>query len=406
MQSRMSPLFLNSVQWLLRCSVIVPCCCQINAAAPPTVPGVIIDHSPASSGLFIGSPSIVVLTNGHYLASHDLFGPKSGSVNCATTVIFRSTDRGATWREIVRVQCAFWANLFMHRGAVYLMGVEKENGRIVIRRSRDGGVSWTEPDSTGTGLLTPKGRFHTAPVPMVEHGGKLWRAFEEVEGGTGWSKRAGMLSVPAVADLLNATNWTFSNFLPSNPKWLAGNCEAWLEGNAVIAPGGTVVDVLRVDTPGLPEKAAIAEVSGDGRKISFAPPRNFLDFPGGAKKFTIRFDTQSDDYWSLASMVLPDDEQADRPASIRNTLALIRSHDLYHWEVRAILLHHPDTKRHGFQYVDWQCDGNDIIAVVRTAFDDAQGGAHSYHDANFLTFHRWNNFRELTTDAGVKGHPK
>jgi hypothetical protein len=46
--------------------------------------------------------------------------------------------------------------------------------------------------------------------------------------------------------------------------------------------------------------------------------------------------------------------------------------------------------------VDWQIDGEDIIAVSRTAFDDGQGGAHSGHDANFLTFHRFKSFRNLT----------
>jgi hypothetical protein len=59
-------------------------------------------------------------------------------------------------------------------------------------------------------------------------------------------------------------------------------------------------------------------------------------------------------------------------------------------------------KRHGFQYADWQFDGDDIIAVVRTAFDDGEGGAHTYHDANFLTFHRWKNFRELSSNNDLK----
>ncbi len=83
------------------------------------------------------------------------------------------------------------------------------------------------------------------------------------------------------------------------------------------------------------------------------------------------------------------------PGAIRNTLALTTSPDLLHWTVRAILLTHPDVKKHGFQYADWQFDGDDIIAVSRTASDDGLGGANNYHNANFLTFHRWENFREL-----------
>jgi hypothetical protein len=54
----------------------------------------------------------------------------------------------------------------------------------------------------------------------------------------------------------------------------------------------------------------------------------------------------------------------------------------------------------GFQYADWLFDGDDLIAVVRTAFDDADGGADSFHNANFLTFHRIRNFREAGSKAG------
>jgi hypothetical protein len=74
---------------------------------------------------------------------------------------------------------------------------------------------------------------------------------------------------------------------------------------------------------------------------------------------------------------------------------LMRSGNLRDWEMRAILLQHPDTKAHGFQYPDWQFDGADIIAAVRTAFDDNEAGAHNAHDANYLTFHRIEGFRTL-----------
>jgi hypothetical protein len=63
--------------------------------------------------------------------------------------------------------------------------------------------------------------------------------------------------------------------------------------------------------------------------------------------------------------------------------------------VRAVLLQHPDRAKHGFQYVDWSFDGADLIAASRTAYDDDMGGAHSAHDANYLTFHRVSGFREM-----------
>jgi hypothetical protein len=367
------------------------------------VPGVVIDHSPATSGLYIGSPSLAVWTNGDYLASHDLFGPKSKEFEQARTLIFESSDRGQSWRQSAQIAGAFWSSLFVHRGAVYLMGTDKHHGRIVIRRSTDGGSTWTEPRDTATGLLTPEGQYHTAPVPVIEHAGRLWRGFEDAMGGSEWGKRyrAGMLSVPVDADLLRATNWVFSNFLPRDAAWLGGQFNAWLEGNAVVTPEGGIVDILRVDTPGLPEKVAIVNLSPDGKTGSFDPATGFADFPGGAKKFTIRPNPRGGGYWALATIVPEAFAKAGRPGGIRNTLALVHSPDLRQWEIRCVLLRHPDVAKHGFQYVDWHFDGDDLIAVCRTAYDDVHGGAHNNHDANFLTFHRWQDFQQLTMADSV-----
>jgi hypothetical protein len=41
------------------------------------VPGVVVDHIPASEKIYIGSPGICILPDGSYVASHDLFGPAS-----------------------------------------------------------------------------------------------------------------------------------------------------------------------------------------------------------------------------------------------------------------------------------------------------------------------------------------
>ncbi|HSP44209.1 MAG TPA: exo-alpha-sialidase [Luteolibacter sp.] len=376
------------------------------ATAMPSgkVPGTVIAYSPQSSGRYIGSPGLTILPNGDYLASHDWFGPKSTEHQRAITVVLRSSDRGASWREVARVHGAFWQGLFVHRGTAYLMGTDRHHGRIVIRRSTDHGSTWTDPRNGASGLLTPAGEYHTAPVPVIEHNGRLWRGFEDAGGSNKWGERyrAGMLSIPVDADLLNANNWIYSNFLPSERSWNGGDMRAWLEGNAVLARDGQMLNILRVETIGYPEKAAIVRISPDGRTASFDPETGFIPFPGGAKKFTIRHDAISDLYWSIVNSV-PERHQSGprRPGGIRNTLALAASRDLRQWDIRCILLYHPDIARHGFQYVDWLFDGDDLIAVCRTACDDDQGGARNHHDANFLTFHRWKNFRSLTMADSV-----
>jgi hypothetical protein len=181
--------------------------------------------------------------------------------------------------------------------------------------------------------------------------------------------------------------------LQSDGKWLDRGFTGWLEGNAVVTLSGSIVDILRVNGP-LGRLAAAVRISKDGREARFDPKTDLIDFPGGAKKFTIRYDTQTEKYWSLTNYVLPADRNLS-PGSIRNTLALVASPDLRNWEVRCLLLHHSDTRHHAFQYVDWQFEGADLIAASRTAFDDGMGGAHNAHDANFLTFHRVKDFRTL-----------
>lgn len=365
------------------------------------VPGVVIDHIPGESGIYIGSPSITVLPNGEYLASHDYFGPKSPQNR---TAVFSSRDQGKTWKKLIDVEGQFWSTLFVNKGSVYLMGTTAHYGSAVIRRSTDGGRTWTDPKDKNSGLLLDDGKYHCAPVPVVAHQGRIWRAMEDAQGPGGWGShfRALMMSAPINSDLLKAESWIISNRLERNSEWLGGQFGGWLEGNAVINPAGKIVNILRVDYRPTEntdeERAAIIEVSADGKKITFDAKTDFIEFPGGCKKFTIRYDRKSKLYWSLTNYV-PEAHRGRNSERARNTLALVSSPDLRVWKVRSIVLYHPDTEKHAFQYADWQIEGNDLIAVSRTAFDDETGGAHNQHDANYMTFHRFENFRAQTLQS-------
>ena len=185
----------------------------------------------------------------------------------------------------------------------------------------------------------------------------------------------------------------FSAITSRDSKLLDGRFNAWLEGNAVATPEGKVVNILRVDVKPEGGLAAIVRISDDGLNATF-DPKDFIHFPGGATKFTIRHDPETGLYWTLCNYT-PAFHRNTPAAATRNTLALANSPDLRRWTVRNIVLYHPDVASHAFQYVDWVFDRNDLIAVSRTAFDDGLGGAHRAHDANFLTFHRFNNFRKL-----------
>jgi hypothetical protein len=366
--------------------------------ADDLVPGVVIAHSPASSQIYIGSAGIVRLHDGTYLAKHDEFGKGSTEHTSAVTRVYRSTDRGQSWRPIARLDGLFWSNIFEHRGATYMVGTHHHHGELVARRSDDGGVTWTDAKDARSGLLRT-GQWHTAPMPMVVHNGRLWRAVEDAEGGGGWGVRyrPRVMSIPLDGDLLDADQWTVSNPIVRDGGWLGGEFRQVLEGNVVVDRAGIVRNLLRSHRDDL---AAVATASADGALLSVDPTFDRTELPGSSKKVLIRWDEPSKQYWALSN---PPGEGVD-PADAnkaRNTLALFSSDDLRRWTRRSVLLHHPDREKHAFQYPDWIVEGDDLLVASRTAYDDGAGGAARAHDANFLTFHRFENFRELTMADGA-----
>ncbi|MES2463000.1 MAG: sialidase family protein, partial [Armatimonadota bacterium] len=253
-----------------------------SAAAPP--PGVVITHSPAVTEQYIGSPGIAILPDGTYLAKCERFGPGIADEKVGITSVFASRDQGRSWSSLSEVPGMYWATIFVHRSAVYLFGTDREYGRVVLSRSTDGGRTWSRPGNSRTGLLRADGKFHCAPVPVVIHRGRIWRAMEDARGPGGWGShfRAFMMSAPIDADLLNAASWTSSNPLARDPKWNRGDFGGWLEGNAVVTPDGNIVDILRVAVGKSGEKAAIVSITADGKTASFDPSTGLVDYPGGA----------------------------------------------------------------------------------------------------------------------------
>ena len=355
------------------------------------VPGSVIHHVAASTQQYVGCPSIAILPDGTYVASHSHFGP--GAAN-TVSFVYASADRGITWKRIAELHGQVWSNLFFHSQALYIMGTDhcdrfggRLNGRMVIRRSADGGHSWTQPVDAGTGLLSDCDGYHTAPVPVVVHRGRIWRAMEYAPAPERIHWRSLVLSAPEDADLLVRENWTVSEMMEH-----AGSHSQWIEGNVVVDPQGILVNLLRTnyqgggEATGFIDRAAIVRVSEDGRHLVHDPDLDNINMPGGGTKFTVRFDPQSRRYCALVN------KQLD-PVAQRNRLYLVSSPDLRRWDTEHLLLSHDDPTEHAFQYVDWVFADDDITFVSRTAHHDGHKAAHNFHDANFLTFHRLENFR-------------
>ena len=80
---------------------------------------------------------------------------------------------------------------------------------------------------------------------------------------------------------------------------------------------------------------------------------------------------------------------------MRNHAVLCYSNDLQTWIPYKTVVFDEDPFFHGYQYFDWVFDGNDIVAVSRTACPEYRGLPVRQHDANMMTFHRIPNFRVL-----------
>ncbi|MGI6381568.1 MAG: sialidase family protein [Anaerolineae bacterium] len=350
---------------------------------------------------YLGSPSIMRAPDGALVVTHDYFGPgcpRNHEAEEHLTTVHRSEDDGRTWRYVTHIAGAFWSSLFVHGGALYLLGCTQQYGSICIRRSDDGGYTWTHPRDGGSGLLFCGGEghqppnYHCAPVPVLEHEGRLYRAFEDCtpcQWGTGF--QASVVSADADADLLVAANWRMSNKLAFDPAslpaaWGMLDRPGWLEGNVVLDRDGRLVDLLRFNSAPRVDVAAMVRVEDEGRRLEFDLGEGFITFPGGMTKFTVRYDAVTDRYVTLSN---PNSEPG-WPAQ-RNRLALCVSRDLREWQVVRYLLEddsglqgEDSLRLTGFQYVDWLFEGDDILAAVRVAYR----GAHNYHDSNRIWFLR------------------
>jgi hypothetical protein len=145
--------------------------------------------------------------------------------------------------------------------------------------------------------------------------------------------------------------------------------------------------------------AAMVRVSQDGTSVSFDYEKDIIRLPGGTHKFTIRRDEKTGLYFTLGNH-----NTVPGSASQRNVVSLSVSKNLRDWKVAKTViedesgLSEEDSIRlTGFQYVDWQFDGEDIIALVRTAWR----GSVRFHDSNRITYHVIKGFRQICEKSGV-----
>ncbi len=351
------------------------------------------DTAYSFSGSRLASPSLVRLPDGALLASMDVY-EKAAPQNL--TLIFRSEDGGQSWQYVSELYPCFWGKLFMHQNELYMLGCSTEYGDLMIGKSTDGGKSFGAPSviARGTGGKNGSDGFHRAPQNICFHNGRLYTSYEW----GAWANKeychaAGVLSCNVKDDLLQPENWSLTEPRKFDPAWLpemedVTPTTATIEGTVTVDPEGNLVDVMRFECAGA--KVLIYQADPDDAQAPLAFART-MDFPAGHSKFMIL--QHQGRYYSVATRYFEGGERTERGRAPRNLLSLLISDDLKTWRVAKDLIdyRHMDINKYGFQYVDFDFDGEDIIFLCRTAMN----GAADFHDSNYITFHRVENYKDL-----------
>ena len=346
------------------------------------------DTAYSFSGRYLCSPSLVRHPDGFLLASMDLF---AGGHPQNLTLIFRSDDDGKTWHYVSELMPCFWGKMFIHKGELYMLSCSTEYGDLLIGKSVDGGKTFSAPVCLLRGSNGKNGNdgIHKNPQNLFVHNGRIYNT---LEWGT-WANKeychaAMVMSCDMNDDLLVPENWSFTSPRKFDPNFAPDvshlpYCTMTIEGTRVVDPRNRLLNVMRFGG----DRCVLAyEVNTQDHEAELSYS-HCIPFPANLSKFMIKYDAVSKKYYSIASRL------HESIKTNRDLLSLMASNDLENWYVVSDLLdfsnQNPD--KIGFQYVDFEIEGEDIIFLCRTSINNA----HDYHDANYSTFHRIENFREI-----------
>lgn len=367
-------------------------------------PGKVIDYIHPDdrtflrSGEFIGSPHIVKLEDGSYLASHDVFSHECLGHQTLCR-IFVSKDLGKTWRFISEVEHCTLGIMFTVGKTVYLLGTNEVvdgGGEIVLYSSSDAGNTWS--DAVVIGKRTKTKCYRTTPNRFAVHEGRIWICTGVYEDN---DNAVGIISADLSKDLTKPDAWVISDYVHYQPEWVNG-IDKWFpimleEGNVLLSPEGELKIIIRCnshryDTPVVnPDNVRAVMFRIDTKNPKAAPifEKSFC-FNNGLHKAYLMRDESAGRYIGMVSRITTDQIWQ------RNILSLVSSKDLENWHIERDLLNFEDI---GWPEDAWMCavqypsfilEGDEAATVVRTAIN----GADNFHNANAMTFHRFKNLND------------
>ena len=330
----------------------------------------IIKYTPSDTQKYIGTPSLIILPNGEYIASHDLFGPGANQYKSPKTYIYSSKNKGKSWKNISIIKPLLWGGMFMEGDNLYIIGTRHIYGDLLLYKSMDFGVSWGSP------IVLKKGKFHCSSGSIIKANNILYKAVEIFNGGKWGDFNPQVISVDLNKPMTDPLNWKLVKNININDNITR------LEGNMVKFKN-TILNIMRTHFSGK-DISSILELRNNELSVMYKT----ISMPGGGSKFTIRYDKVTKRYYSIVN-------KQTKPDAYRNNLVLIFSTDLIHWKIVTPLLFDINQKKYAWQYIDWQFENNDIVFVSRTSINNGEYKSKNAHDANLFTFHRIKNFRAI-----------
>lgn len=343
------------------------------------------DPAYSFSGKYLCSPSLLRHPDGYLLASMDLF---AANYPQDLTLIFRSDDDGRSWHYVCELFPCFWCKLFLFKGDVYALGCSTEYGDLLIGKSTDGGETFSPPSVLLRGGNGKNGEpgCHKNPQPVVEFQGRIWNTMEWGSWRAGGDGHAAMvLSAPIDSDLLDPESWTFSEPVPYDPSWKGtgvGPSAGILEGCLVPIDGGLYCFMRYQMNQMVPNfgRALVLKVDTDHPEKPLEYLRS-VDFPGNHAKFMIKYDPDTQKYYSIICRITD-----PKNCTARNLLSLMVSDDGWNWRLLRDIYDKRDCSaaKVGLQYVDFIIENGEILFLCRTAMNHAD----NMHNSNYSTFDR------------------
>lgn len=352
------------------------------------------DTAYSFSGRYLCSPSLVRHPDGFLLASMDVF---AGNHPQNLTLIFRSDDNGESWHYVSELMPCFWGKMFIHSDELYMLSCSTEYGDLLIGKSADGGKTFSSPVCLLRGSNGKNGNngVHKNPQNVFVHEGRIWNTLEWGNWDNPSFYHAAMvMSASLDDDLLKPESWSFSEPLTYKSAWEGTVQNGWaagtIEGTLCLSPEGELMNIMRYNIMEGDPPYGLVLAYKVNTKDPDAPLTysHSIKMPCNNAKFMIKYDEVSKKYYSIVSRI-----DCEERAFGRNLLSLMSSTDLENWDTVCDLIdkRDEDMKKIGFQYVDFEFEGDDIIFLCRTSINNA----HDYHDANYSTFHKIINFREI-----------